>query len=184
MYIKNLSDLAKIIVKTRKAQGLTQKDVAFACNVGIRYIVDLENGKEAYDITIPYSDYNTVEWKYNSETKRYTRYSKSKEQKDWTTNENVTTKNIIIEFIANSTLNDGENKGRQTMNTTGTKDGYYITNGKAIPIKCEKVSRSSKTVYKDLEGNEIKVNDGNTFVQICPINAKVKIESNTQTEAE
>ena len=50
MYIKNLSDLAKIIVKTRKAQGLTQKDVAFACNVGIRYIVDLENGKETCEI--------------------------------------------------------------------------------------------------------------------------------------
>lgn len=50
MYIKNLSDLAGIIVKTRKAQGLTQKDVAFACNVGIRYIVDLENGKETCEI--------------------------------------------------------------------------------------------------------------------------------------
>ena len=50
MYVKNLSDLAKIIVKTRKAQGLTQKDVAFACNVGIRYIVDLENGKETCEI--------------------------------------------------------------------------------------------------------------------------------------
>lgn len=50
MYIKNLSDLAEIIVKTRKAQGLTQKDVAFACNVGIRYIVDLENGKETCEI--------------------------------------------------------------------------------------------------------------------------------------
>ena len=33
--------------------------------------VNLENGQEAYDITIPYSDYNTVEWKYNSETKSY-----------------------------------------------------------------------------------------------------------------
>ena len=50
MYIKNLSDLAEIIVKTRKAQGLTQKDVAFASNVGIRYIVDLENGKETCEI--------------------------------------------------------------------------------------------------------------------------------------
>ena len=62
------------------------------------------------------------------------------------------------------------------MDTTGTKDGYYITNGKAIKIKCTKSSRSSKTVYKDLSGNEIKVNDGNTFVQICPINANVTIE--------
>ena len=33
-------------------------------------------------------------------------------------------------------------------------------------------------MYKDLDGNEIKVNDGNTFVQICPINAKVEIVGN------
>ena len=64
------------------------------------------------------------------------------------------------------------------MYNTGTLDGYYITNGRAIKITCEKSSRSSQTVYKDLEGNEIKVNDGNTFVQICPIDAKVKIEGN------
>jgi len=50
MYIKDLKDLAEIIVKTRKAQGLTQREVAFACNVGIRYIVDLENGKETCEI--------------------------------------------------------------------------------------------------------------------------------------
>ena len=28
----------------------------------------------------------------------------------------------------------------------------------------KKTTRSSKTIYKDLEGNEIEVNDGNTFV--------------------
>ena len=39
-------------------------------------------------------------------------------------------------------------------------------------------ARDEKTVYKDLQGNEIKVNDGNTFVNICPTNAKVQIEGN------
>ena len=29
--------------------------------------------------------------------------------------------------------------------------------------------------YKDMNGNELKVNDGNTFVHICPTNAKVDI---------
>lgn len=58
----------------------------------------------------------------------------------------------------------------------GTLKGYYITNGKAIEITCSKSSRTAKTVYKDLQGNEIKVNDGNTFIQICPIDAKVVIE--------
>ena len=142
--------------------------------------VNLDEGQIAEDITIPYSQSNIVEWKYNSETKRYTRYSKGNKQTDWTTGEDITAKNIIVEFIANSTLNDGENKGRQTMNTVGTKDGYYITNGKAIKITCEKISRSSQTVYKDENGNEINVNDGNTFVQICPINANVKIEGTSQ----
>jgi len=138
--------------------------------------VNFEEGQIAENISIPYSQSNIVKWQYEPEIQRYARYSKSEKQKDWTTGEDVTTKNIIIEFIANSVLNDGENKDRQNLTTTGSKDGYYITNGKAIKIKCEKTSRSSKTIYKDLEGNEIKVNDGNTFVQICPINANVTIE--------
>ena len=55
-------------------------------------------------------------------------------------------------------------------------DGYYITNGKAIQIKCTKTSKDEQTVYKDLEGNEIEVNDGNTFINICPLDAKIVIE--------
>ena len=58
----------------------------------------------------------------------------------------------------------------------GTFDGYYITNGKAIKIKCTKTARNKQTVYRDLEGNEIDVNDGNTFINICPINAEIVIE--------
>ena len=92
------------------------------------------------------------------------------------TGEKITTKNIIITFARNATLNDGEGKGRQTLYNVNNLKGYYITNGRAIEITCEKSSRSEQTVYKDLEGNEIDVNDGNTFVQICPIDAKVVIE--------
>ena len=137
--------------------------------------VELKNGMNADEITIPYSQSNTVKYTYNSETKRYQRYSKGIEETDWTTKEKVTTKNIIITFARNAVINDGENKDRQTLYNIATLDGYYITNGKAIKITCEKTSRNSQTVYKDLDGNEIKVNDGNTFVQICPINAKVEI---------
>lgn len=145
----------------------------------LNYVIDdvkLENGEKADEITIPYSDSNVVKYTYDSDTGIYQRYSKGIEETDWTTKEKVTTKNIIITFARNATINDGENKGRQTLYNTGTLDGYYITNGRAIKITCEKSSRSSQTVYKDLEGNEIKVNDGNTFVQICPIDAKVRIE--------
>ena len=70
---------------------------------------------------------------------------------------------------------------RQGLKNIGTFDGYYITEGKAIKIKCTKSARDEKTVYKDLNGNEIQVNDGNTFVNICSLDANVKIEGSTQT---
>ena len=138
--------------------------------------VELSEGQSAASVTIPYSTSNTVKYVYNTQTKRYTRYSRGNVQTDWNTKENITTKNIIVTFVENTTLNDGENKGRQTLDNVGTRDGYYITNGKAIKIKCKKSSRSAQTVYEDLQGNEIKVNDGNTFIQICPINSNVTFE--------
>ncbi len=144
--------------------------------------VNLDDGIGADVISIPYSSSNVTKWEYNAESKKYTRYTKNKKETDWDTGEDVTFKNIIIEFIENSNLNDGSGKGRQTMTTIGAKDGYYITNGKAIKIKCTKMSRAGKTTYTDLNGNEIDINDGNTFVEICPINANVKIESNQVTD--
>lgn len=138
--------------------------------------VKLEDGYSADTITIPHSDLQTVKYQYDKENKVYVRYARGKQQTDWTTKENVTTKNIIITFCDNYTLSDSENKGRQGLKNIGTFDGYYITNGKAIKIKCIKNSREEQTVYQDLNGNEIKINDGNTFVNICPTNAKVDVE--------
>ena len=138
--------------------------------------VELENGIPATEITLPYSSSYKVTYKYDEETKRYTRGYNKTTQKDWESGELVTTKNIIVTFAKNSRLNDGSGKDRQDLSNVGTLKGYYITNGKAIEIECYKASRTAQTIYRDLEGNEIEVNDGNTFVQIVPIDAKVKIE--------
>ena len=139
--------------------------------------VNLENGQDAISVTIPHSDLQTVKYVYNEETKLYERYARNKRQTDWTTGDAVTTKNIIITFCDNYTLSDSENKGRQGLRNIGTFDGYYITNGKAIKIKCIKNARDEKTTYQDLEGNEIKVNDGNTFVNICSTDTDVVLEA-------
>jgi len=138
--------------------------------------VNLDSDIEATKVTIPYSTSNTVKYEYDEVTKRYTRYSRGVKQTDWATGETVTVKNIIVYKCYNWTLKDSENKGRQSLDNVKTLEGYYITNGKAIEITAEKSTRSGQTVYKDLEGNEIEVNDGNTFMQICPIDSKIVIE--------
>ena len=146
--------------------------------------VNLENGEGAVKVTIPHSNLQTVEYYYDEENKVYERYARDEEQVDWDTEKPITVKNIIITFCDNYTLSDKENKGRQGLKNIGTFDGYYITNGKVIPIKCIKEARDEKTVYQDLEGNVINVNDGNTFVHICPKDRDVQIEAPVESSNE
>ena len=138
--------------------------------------LDRKDAIDATAISIPYSRVYKVNYEYNDETGLYERYEDGKLHTDWDSGEVVATKNIIITFAENSVLNDGENKDRQDLDNIGDLDGYYITNGKAIEIVCSKESRQAKTVYKDLNGKVIDVNDGNTFIQICPIDSEVVIE--------
>lgn len=149
------------------------KSSASTNSENIEAVADSKVTNIANTVTIPYSVYNTVKYTYNEETKTYTRNSRNNVQKDWDTGKTIQVKNIIITKCKNSTI---DSYGRQTIDNVKTLGGYYITNGKYIPIKCEKTSRSGKTVYKDLEGNEINVNDGKTFIQICPIDSKISFK--------
>ena len=151
----------------------------------LNYVTDdvkLEDGQGATSVTIPHSTLQKVRYEYDEENQVYKRYARNKAQTDWDTGNNVTTKNIIITFCDNYELDDVENKGRQGLKNIGTFDGYYITNGKAIKIKCIKEERNKQTRYEDLKGNEIEVNDGNTWINICPKDADVQIEGPVATE--
>ena len=81
-------------------------------------------------------------------------------------------KNIIIMKVNNSTLDD---YGRQDLDTVGNGEGYYITNGYAIPITWSKASRTDKTHYYYKSGNELVVSDGNTFIQVMPSSRDIVI---------
>ena len=164
------------LLKVAKAKGYrTTSDKKSV----LKYVTDevnLEEGQEANIVRIPHSDRQLVSYEYDEANQVYKRYARKQQQTDWNTGNVVTTKNIIITLCDNYTLADTENKGRQGLKNIGTFDGYYITNGKAIKIKCIKEARNTQTVYQDLEGNEIEVNDGNTWINICPINVLLGTE--------
>lgn len=46
MMISSAEDMGGIIKQTRKAMGVTQKDLALTCGTGLRFIIELERGKE------------------------------------------------------------------------------------------------------------------------------------------
>lgn len=127
-----------------------------------------DNAKTANEVTIKYSGSVTNTYEYDSDAKVYKRYVNGEAHTDYVTKEQYTFKNIITYQVRNYTINDGENKGRQELENIGSGTGYYISDGYALPIKWEKSSRSSQTKYYFENGEELIVNDGNTFIQIQP----------------
>ncbi len=138
--------------------------------------VEIQNGQTANTVNMPYTSTHKVSFKYNQETKLYERYVNGKEEKDWLSGDIRTAKNIIVTFAHNYTTDEDAGYGRQEIENVGNLKGYYITNGQAIEIVCSKASRNAKTVYKDKNGKEIEVNDGNTYIQIVPIDTNVTFE--------
>lgn len=137
--------------------------------------VDLSNKKDvmnATEVSIPYGSVTTV-FKYNPDTKMYTRVVNGTVAKDHKTKEEFTTKNVIVERLSYNLWDD---KYYWNLLTTGSGEGYYITNGKAVPIKWSKSDRTSKTKYTYLDGSEIEVSDGRTYIEVQVTGRKTTIK--------
>ncbi len=134
----------------------------------------LPDSKIANNISIKYSNYQTVGYEYDNLNKVYKRSANNKPSTDLVTQNQYTVKNIIVYDLKYSTIK-GDTSGRQNIDNIGSGNGYYITNGYATPIVWEKTSRSSQTVYSYPNGKEINVNDGNTFIQVYPTSGTLTI---------
>ncbi len=135
---------------------------------------DLPGDGIAADIAIRYTSGYTCSFKYDAEKKLYLRYRKGNAHMERLTGEQFTAKNIIIQRVSNHLIK-GDDAGRQEVNTVGSGDGYYISNGKYIEIKWSKKSRTEQTKYTDAEGNDLILNPGQTWVQITPTSGKVTV---------
>ena len=139
-----------------------------------------ENAIEANEVIIPYSGVVTTSYQYDKQRKIYLRSVNDRAHIDYVTKEQYGVKNIITYQVSNHTL-IGDVKGRQDIDNIGIGNGYYITEGYAVPIKWGKKYKSSQTVYTYADGTEINVNDGNTWIHIHPISKKLTINGQKES---
>ena len=132
---------------------------------------------KADKIKIKYSDYRTSIYEYDLENKNYLRFMNNTANTDLVTGQQYTAKNIIAYAVNYSSYTYGGYSQYQKIDNVGSGDGYYITDGYALPIIWEKDSKNSKTIYKIKEtGETLVVNDGNTYIQIYPDDYNIVIE--------
>ena len=132
----------------------------------------MDGVKTANTVTIVYGNIVT-KFIYDSNNKMYKRNVNGVDAKDYFTKEQFDTKNIIVERITYSMASDNY---YWDLHTTGSGEGYFITNGYAVPIKWSKESRKAKTKYTYLDGKEIEVSDGRTYIEVQVTNKQTTIE--------
>lgn len=76
-------------------------------------------------------------------------------------NQQLAFKNVILQKMSFNQLDD---HGYMVWNCLGSGEGYYITDGKAMPISWVKESEQGRTVYRDTNGDEIQINTGKTYI--------------------
>jgi len=113
----------------------------------------------------------TSEYRYDIESGLYYRYTNSKRYIDENNDEEITVKNILVQFAKTRVIDD---KLRRDISIVGTGNGLYFTNGEYIEVTWEKKTESSRTIFYS-NGEEIKLNVGKTWIQVVPYSLEVKI---------
>ncbi len=115
-------------------------------------------------ISLPFP-HNKSELHYNKDTNLYEYYEYDRAHVDGETGEVLTFRNVILQKAS-----FGEwGEGYMWYNLTGEGEGYYITDGKCVPITWSKpATLVENTQFLDENGNSIVLNAGKTYIGIVP----------------
>ncbi len=159
-----LADVEKIIKEKKKArQGYTLPDLSS---------ITFPEYKEADTIEITYANCKS-RYKYDSETGLYKRTVNGGEYKDLNNKKEILMSNVIVYEVSSQVL---DQKGRLEINMCAGGKARIFTCGKVFKCKWSKKDLESPTVFKDEEGNEIKLAPGKTWINIIDENSKFKYE--------
>lgn len=107
---------------------------------------------------------------YNEEEGVYYKNLHKVKQIDELTGEQLTFTNVIVQMTDSRQL-DSKDYQDFTMVDSG-KPGYFCTKGKMIPITWTKTSNNAPTKYYDMDGNEIVLNTGKTYIAVAQSGTK------------
>ena len=128
--------------------------------------INLSSENKAENIVLSYAGHYTTGYKFDSEKQVYTKIINSEPHK--TQKEDlVEFKNVLVQFIQDYPLGDGS--ARRNIDTTGSGEGYYFTNGCYEKITWSKDSRNDNTIYKNSNGDVLEINPGKTIINIIPM---------------
>lgn len=139
--------------------------------------VDLSSASDAIeaasvDLPFPHNG-SYLEYDESEQVYKYSEYGKAHVDPG-NDNAQLAFKNLLLQSCDFEQLDE---HGYMIYNCIASnQDGYYVTNGEAIPITWTKTTETSPTRYYDMSGNEIKINTGKTYVALVPSDSWDELE--------
>ncbi len=149
--------------KNYKSWNFNQKDIASNSPVaGV-----------SFDFWSGYKDYS-VNWKYDATNNVYSRLNGGQSHIDFNTQQTITTKNIVIQYVKETRAVDEHL--HNLYDVIGSGKGVLLQNGTKQDITWAKSNRTSRTIYRDNSGKEVNFVPGQIWIEILPINNVINYE--------
>lgn len=130
-----------------------------------------ERPEDAKKITIDYSTFSyKVEYEYNREKNIYLRSNGGAPQLDYKTKEQLSAKNVVVQYVKTGLADNI----RLTMDTIGEGGSLVFQDGQMINGTWKKESRTDRTRFYGENGEEIKFNPGQIWIEIVPTDRTVE----------
>lgn len=162
----------KEYVKNKEIRSTTDQGLVLNYDINGVDLSKKDGNILANNIAIPSNGSINTTYEYDKENKNYKRFVNGNANIDYYTKEQFTAKNIIVQKINTKMASDNY---YWDLETVGSGTGYYITEGYAVPITWSKENREAKTKYRYVDGTEIQLNDGNTYIQLQSTSQNLEI---------
>ena len=118
-------------------------------------------------ITITFSSGYVHTFKYDEKTDKYVNYLNNKIMTDGNNGKQMAVENVIVMYTPITTL--GTNKGHKEWNMEITQgEGCYVSNGVGQKIYWKKDGKSGALKFISVNGQELTVNPGQTWIGVVP----------------
>ncbi len=125
----------------------------------------------AVSILIKYGPANQVGWRFDPLTDKYKRALNGKPDSD-AGGEVLTADNVVIQYVKMRSLDEIDRKEIVTIDSGSAR---VLRDGKIIYGQWKKESAESRTIFYNLNGEEIEFKPGVTWIQVVPDEVAVEV---------
>jgi hypothetical protein len=161
----------KLLSCTQELGYRTDHDGTF--DYGLTFSDSVDLGTEtspAATVNVSFGGIKDTGFSYHSDTGYYTAKEYGSDYIDGTTQTTVNFKNLVVLFADTSIVDD---YGRRAVQLVGTGTGYFMVNGKSVPITWSHASESEPFVYEYKDGTPVTFGIGKTYIGVVPTGSNI-----------